>query len=256
MQVFLSTSLFEQVRHVGFVGEIDHTLAADNAAVPLFRGPVDKLITVERVAAEIDESTNAVLFHLASIVVMVAMAVSAVVVFMMLMPVFVVMFVLVFTLMVVVMVVSAMRADLVIIIVVIAIVVVVMVFVFIVLLFFNRAVEFGNPTRRKYSLAEIKAFAVHNALNIDIAEIGLNNLGVRLQCAYNDLQFSQFFRRDKADFVKKNDVAELNLLDNKVFNIFLVNILLNEFASASEFLSHTEGVDHRNDGICRASHTF
>ena len=59
----------------------------------------------------------------------------------------------------------------------------------------------------------------------------------------------QFLRFNLCSLVQKNDVAELNLLDDERSQIFLINILLHQVAAVGEFILHTQSIYYGNDAV-------
>ncbi len=70
-----------------------------------------------------------------------------------------------------------------------------------------------------------------------------------MQSADNLLDVFQFVGLHFTGFVEQNNVAELNLLDNKILNVFFTDVLFCQVIAVGKFIAHTQGVDHSDDAV-------
>ena len=105
-------------------------------------------------------------------------------------------------------------------------VVMVLVFVMLVMmlmvmfLLMDIALDTADPACPGLGLTEVKSIGIQQLLYIDIGIIALDNLRLGLDLTYNLLDLGKRLGLDFGSLVQKNDVAELNLLNDKVFNVF------------------------------------
>ena len=59
----------------------------------------------------------------------------------------------------------------------------------------------------------------------------------------------QFGRLHHRSLVEQNDIAELNLLNHKVFDIFFIDILAHQVAAALKFIFQTQSIYHGADAV-------
>lgn len=223
-ETFLHPRLLEEIRHVGIIAEIHHTLGAYDIAGPLASGHVVKHVEVKRLAAEIDKRAYAVFLRLAlSVVVMVVMMVALLIAF-----VIVIMVVLVLVVMVMVMV---------------MVVLVVMVVVIMV------AFYLLDPTGGCGYSVEVEETCIENLGEVDVGKIGLYYLCLWLDGADYGAETSGLFRSHLRDLIEHHDVAEFNLLNNEVLDIFFVYVAALQLFAAVKFRLHAQGVDHSDYAV-------
>ncbi len=81
-----------------------------------------------------------------------------------------------------------------------------------------------NPSGGGGSTFKVEKAGADNLVQIHVGVIAFYDFGTGLQGADNLFDAFQLFRLHFCDFVQQDDVAELNLLDNEVFDIFVVNV--------------------------------
>ena len=106
-----------------------------------------------------------------------------------------------------------------------------------------------NPGSRCGNAVEIKHIGVQDLVEVYVAVVTLYNLCFGLQCAHNLTYAPQFLGSHLGGLVQQHDVAELNLLDDEVFDVFLVNIRARKQLSALELIAHTQGINHGDDAV-------
>ena len=74
-----------------------------------------------------------------------------------------------------------------------------------------------------------------NLLQVYIGIVTFYDFGAGLQGADDVLDAFQFFRLYLVGLVQQDDVTELNLLDDKAFDILFVNALAGQTVAASKF---------------------
>ena len=70
-----------------------------------------------------------------------------------------------------------------------------------------------------------------------------------MQGTYNLLDAFQLFGFYFRCLVQKNDITEFNLLDDKIFNVFLVNSFSGEVVAAGELVLQAQGVHYGGDAV-------
>ena len=255
-QHYLFAGLLEKAGHIGVVGEIAEPFRSDDALRKFLADEPVELVQVECRPSIIYECAYAIFLDLATLVI-----VMVFVVMVMLVPVmmfFVVIIVIVVVMPVFMFVIIVMVVVLVLVFVMLVSVVVVLIFVFIIVLvvmmffilvFVDVALDSTNPSGALFGLAEFKDVGIQQLFDIYFGVVTLDNLCLSLYLAYDFLDFVKRFRRNFGRFVEEYYVAELNLLNDKVFNIFLVKILALQTFTASELVCHTECVNHCHDAV-------
>ena len=84
---------------------------------------------------------------------------------------------------------------------------------------------------------------------IDIAIVAFNNICLGLDGTDDAVHLSQLVLRYFGGFVQQDDVAELNLLDDQILNILLIDVLTQQIVTATELVTHTQGIDYRHDTV-------
>ena len=108
--------------------------------------------------------------------------------------------------------------------VMILVIVVVIVIVVIVLIYIG--VELLYPSGGVGYLIKIKVVGVEYFFEIDLAADSLDDLSLGLESADDLLYIDELLIRDEIDLVEDDGVAELDLLDKQIFDIFIVDIIL------------------------------
>lgn len=82
-----------------------------------------------------------------------------------------------------------------------------------------------------------------------IAIIALNDFGCGLNGTYYGAYAYSLLGCDLINFVEKDDIAELNLLNNEIFYIVFTHTVGSEGIAAGKLALHAQGIDHCNDAI-------
>ena len=98
----------------------------------------------------------------------------------------------------------------------------------------HRGVESLNPGSRAGYPLQVEAVSVEKVSERHVAVIALYDTGFGLQSADYGLYALSLLGRNVGDFVEKDKVAELNLLNDEVLNVFLVELLRYELFAAVE----------------------
>ena len=134
-------------------------------------------------------------------------------------------------------------------------VVMVLVFVMLVMMFMvmfllmDIALDTADPACSGLGLTEVKSIGIQQLLYIDIGIIALDNLRLGLDFTDNLLDLGKCLGLDFGSLVQKNDVAELNLLNDKVFNVFITQVLAFQLFSATEFVRHPQCVHDGDNAV-------
>ena len=270
------TGLLEDVAHFRFFSVPDHTLAADDRSRPLL-GEGDQLLTVERAAAEIYEGTDAVLFDLVRAVCIVVMmvvvmmsvmlaALMMIVIIIVVIVMMVVMFMLVIVVIIIVMVVMLVLIVVIIIVMVVMLVLIVIIIVMVVMLVFVivviivvmimlifiviiRILDGFDPAGRFHGLLKIETSCIEDIGDFDLGVVGFNDLGACLQAADDLFQKTELLRCDHVHFIEEDGVAELELLDEKILDIFFLDGILGQASAVLKFVVHARAVDDSDDVV-------
>ncbi len=222
-ELFLRACLLEEVGHVAVVLEVDDALGADDVFGPVAGYEAVEAVEVEGEAAEIDHCLYAILFGFALAVVMVVM-----------MSVFMFMFVLMFMLVVFVMVMMVVFMFM------------LMVFMLMVVILVDGLLELADPGSGCSSFLEVEGALPEEKLGVDIGIVALDDLGAGLDGADDAADMSELVGGDFRRLVEEDDVAELDLLDDEVFDILFADIAA-EGVAAAELAPEAEGVDDGHD---------
>ena len=106
-----------------------------------------------------------------------------------------------------------------------------------------------NPSGRGCNGVEVEHVGIQNFIEFYVAIVAVDDLGLGLEGADDFPDASQLLRADFSGFVQQDDVAELNLLDDKVLDIFLVNVLARQIQPAAKLVPHAEGIDDSHDTV-------
>ena len=86
-------------------------------------------------------------------------------------------------------------------------------------------------------------------LKADLRIVAIYYLGLRLNCLDDGLDALQLVWTDHRCLVEQNDVAEFNLLDYQIFNIFLADILARKIVAAAKLVLQSQRVDDRHNAV-------
>ena len=82
-----------------------------------------------------------------------------------------------------------------------------------------------------------------------VGVVAFDDFSRRLQGADDFLDASQLFRLHFGCFVQQDDVAEFDLLDDEVFDVFLVQSLACQAVAAGKFALQAQGVDYADQAV-------
>lgn len=194
-ELFLYAGLFEEIRHVGVVLEVDDTFGADYIRRPVSVDEEVEFVDVESFATIVYECLYAVFFSFAFVVVV--MMVAAVT-FFVLMVVFVfVVFVLMFVVMMLVMT-AGLR------------------FFFVGRRFF----DFMHPSRRCGYVFEVEKAGIEKFGKVYVAVVAFDYASFGLDSTYDSAYSSGLVGCYFRNLVEEYDIAEFDLFDDKVFDVF------------------------------------
>ena len=142
------------------------------------------------------------------------------------------------------MVVVVMMVMLVFIVVMVMFMMVVFVFVVVVVAF-----DCVNPCCGSGYPVEIEHVGVENFRQVDVAVVAFDDFCFGLERTDNGPDAAGFLAADFRNLVEKNNVAELNLLDDEVFDIVFCEVLALQFLAACKFALHTQCVDYSDDTV-------
>ena len=125
-------------------------------------------------------------------------------------------------------------------------VMIVIIIVIVVVTFF---VELDSPSTRFGNLVEVELLRVENVLHVDLAVVRLDHLGGRLQSLHDGLHVFQVVLVERINLVQNNRVAEFNLLDEQVCDIFFFEIFVEELFATGKFVSEAEHVHNGDDVV-------
>ena len=247
----LLAGLFEDIADVRLLLEPADSLGTYDGSRPL---PGQELIEsrqAERLTAVVDIGADAVLLHLTTLVVMVMVVVMAVMVVMMLMVMVVVVIIIIVVIIVVMVVVMVMvvMVMVVMVMVMVLMLIIVVVIIVVIILLLMRFLHLVNPCSRGGHPVEVEHTRVDDFGEVYIAVVALYNLCHGLYGLENALDALPLFRLHLRSLVEENDVAELNLLDNEVFDILLADIVFHEVVAGPELIFHAQCVDHGDDAV-------
>ena len=147
--------------------------------------------------------------------------------------------------MMVVMMVMVLVVVIIVIIVVMVVVMVLVVVIIVIIIFLYITVmilNFLNPGSRSSHFIEVEHVGIQQSVKFYVAVVTLYDLGLRLNGTDNLTDSSQFMRRYLRSLVQQDDVAELNLLDNKILNIILLEVGAKEVAAVAKLIAHAQCV--------------
>ena len=241
VQGHLSASLFEEVAHVFLALEVAHALGADDALGPLACHEVVEVAKVQRAAAVEHPCADAIFvaMRMFRIVMMSATAVPVFIVVMMVsamwacFPIFLV---------VVMLVVVVLTFMVVMVVLVLVVVMFVFVFVMVVLLLVVGFVQFLNPFCRGGNGLEVEHAGIEQEVEVHIAEVARDDVGLGLYGVQYGAYASQFLLRYLIGLVEQYGVAELYLLDDEVGDVVLGYSIACKVQAASELVQSRVGM--------------
>ena len=110
-------------------------------------------------------------------------------------------------------------------------------------------VELDSPSTRFGNLVEVELLRVENVLHVDLAVVRLDHLGGRLQSLHDGLHVFQVVLVESIDLVQNNRVAEFNLLDEQVCDIFFFEVFVEELFATGKLVSEAEHVNDCYDVV-------
>ena len=106
------------------------------------------------------------------------------------------------------------------------------------LLVMDIALQTAYPAGTRFCLTVVEHIGIEQFLQIHIRIVALDYLRLSLDLTDNVLDLVQCLSAHFRRLVQKNDITELNLLNDKVFDIVLLQILAFKALSAAELVSH------------------
>ena len=113
----------------------------------------------------------------------------------------------------------------------------------------QRTLYLANPCRRRCHTFEMKHPCVDYLVKVDLRIVAFYYLGLRLNCLDDGLDALQLVWADHRCLVEQNDVAEFNLLDYQILNIFLADILARKIVAAAKLVLQSQRVDDRHNAV-------
>ena len=142
--------------------------------------------------------------------------------------------------------------------VIVIVVIMVMVMMFILVIIIPMLDRF-DPTCRFHGFVKVKAVRIQHIADTDFRIVRLDDDRLCLKASNDRLQLAEIILADHIDLVHEDRVTEFKLLDQKVFNIFLLIALFRKAASVLELIMHTGTVDdcydvveHHRNAVLRA----
>ena len=224
----LLAGLLEDIAGVGLAIEPADALGTNDRGRPVASDKLIEEAEIQGLTTIIDEGADAVLFGFAFVIMMVVM----VVVMMGLMGLMGVM-------MIVIMVV----------VVIIVVIIVVGLMGLMRLMGLMGSFNFLNPGSRGGDLVEVEGVGVEEFLEIYVAVVALDDLGLGLQGTDDLADAAELVGCNLGGFVQEYEVAELNLLDDEVLDVVFVEIGAQEVLAAAKLIAHTQGIHDGGDAI-------
>lgn len=88
-----------------------------------------------------------------------------------------------------------------------------------------------------------------NLVQVHVGIIAFDDFGTGLQGADNLLDAFQLFGLHFISLVQQDNVAELNLLDDEVFDVLFVDALACQVVAAGELALQAQGIHHGGDTV-------
>ena len=123
------------------------------------------------------------------------------------------------------------------------------------LLFVVNRLHHLYPSGRGSHLLEIEESRMDNLVEINIAEVAVDDFRMGLDLPDDGTDASPFFGCHLRCLVEQDDVAELHLLNDQVGEVFLSDLRFGEVIAARKLITQAEGIHHSDDGIERG-HPF
>ena len=127
---------------------------------------------------------------------------------------------------------------------VLVVLVVVIIVVIVVMLF-----QLGNPCCACCHLLIVKEVGVQQLVELHITIVALDDLCLLLYATHDLAYAFQFVWLDVGSLVQEDDVAELYLLNDEVFDVLFVDVLLGEVRAAIELVFQPQGIHYGDDAI-------
>ena len=109
-----------------------------------------------------------------------------------------------------------------------------------------------HPSRGNGGLAKVEIVGIQELVEFHVSIVTFYNFRFWLKLADDFADSGEFFRRYFGCFVEKDGVAEFNLLDYEIFNVFILDVLHHEGVSAFEFALHPHCI-HDCDDVVQAA---
>ena len=111
------------------------------------------------------------------------------------------------------------------------------------------AFNLTDPSGGGSHLVEVEHTGVQNLVEIDVAVVALDNLGLRLQGTDDLLDASAFRFGDFGSLVQQDDIAELNLLNHEALEVVLLQGFTHEVLATGELILQAKGIHHGDDAV-------
>ena len=98
-------------------------------------------------------------------------------------------------------------------------------------------------------MVKVEEVGLDDFVEVNVTVVTVDDFCLWLYGSDNLADASEFIGFHLAGFVEKDDVAELNLLYDEVFNIVFFDILSGKLESSFEFVFHAEGIDDGDDAV-------
>ena len=106
-----------------------------------------------------------------------------------------------------------------------------------------------NPCGGSGNAHKVELARVENLVQIHVAVVALDDVGLRLKRAYNLFDALELLRLHLCSLVQQHDIAELNLLNHKVLDVLIVDVGSQQVVARTEFVLHAQGVNHCHDTV-------
>ena len=100
------------------------------------------------------------------------------------------------------------------------------------------------PACRTCSFFKVIKICIENVANAYLTVVSLNNFSLWLKSSDHSLNSAELLLIYHINFVENDSRTELNLLNNKAFNVFFVNIVFKKIVAAAKLCSHSECVNN------------
>ena len=106
-----------------------------------------------------------------------------------------------------------------------------------------------NPCGGSSHAHKVELARVENLIQIHVAVVALDDVGLRLERAHNLFDALELLRLYLCSLVQQYDIAELNLLNHQVLNVLIVDVGSQQVVARTEFVLHAQGVNHCHDTV-------